>query len=411
MGMLDLETQNLDSEILAFIKKFSATPTSEKLFQSLALKIFGYQFERNENYRKFCLSEGRRPASVASWKEIPAMPTIGFKELVLATFPIKNAAKVFKTSGTTGSAAPATGVRHKAPPGSSTMPADGFANALWRTSVDAPPRGAHFFDTLTLYEAAILPPFKAHLMPATEPSAGFQPDTQDFSFFFLISSPQEAPDSSLSYMMGVVNKVFASQKGKFYVEKGMMKNEALLGDLYRIRKKVFILSTAFSLKSFLDFLRSKKRSLKLPQGSRLMETGGFKGRAREISKPRFYAECKKRLGIDKNFCVSEYGMTELSSQFYDTTLSDKLLKIKRKPFKEGPSWIRTLVIDPRSGREAKKGHAGLLRHFDLANRGSVLAVQTEDIGRAVGDGFELLGRASGSELRGCSLNYEEFLNS
>ena len=211
--------------------------------------------------------------------------------------------------------------------------------------------------------------------------------------------------------MGVLNKVFAGQKGKFYAEKGTMKNEALAADLSRTRKKAVILSTAFSLKSFLDFLKSKRRSFALPKGSRLMETGGFKGRVREISKPRLYAECEKRLGIDRRFCVSEYGMTELSSQFYDTTLRDHFLKIKRKPFKEGPAWIRTIVVDPRSGREAKKGRAGLLRHFDLANRGSVLAVQTEDMGRVVGSGFELLGRASGSELRGCSLSYEEFLNS
>ncbi len=364
--MSDLETQNLDAEVLSFIKEFSAGPASEKQFQSLAFKLFDYQFTRNENYRKFCLSEGRRPGRLESWKEIPAMPTIGFKELVLATFPIKNAVRIFKTSGTT------------------------LSN-----------RGAHFFDTLALYEAAITPPFQAYLMPAT----------RDLSFFFLMSSPQESQDSSLSYMMGVVNKVFARQKGKFYVEKGIVKNETLFEDLRRTRKKAFILSTAFSLKSFLDFLKSKRLALTLPRESRLMETGGFKGRIREISKPRLYAECEKRLGIDKSFCVSEYGMTELSSQFYDTTLRDQFLKIKRKPFKEGPAWIRTLVMDPRSGREAKKGRAGLLRHFDLANRGSVLVVQTEDMGRAVGEGFELLGRASGAELRGCSLNYEEFLNS
>ena len=71
--------------------------------------------------------------------------------------------------------------------------------------------------------------------------------------------------------------------------------------------------------------------------------------------------------------------------------------------------MRMLVIDPRSGKEAKKGQVGVLRHFDLANRGSVLAVQTEDLGRAVNGGFELLGRAAASELRGCSLSYEEFL--
>src|SRR3989338_4510798 len=103
--MSDFETRNLDSEILAFIKKFSSGPAPEKPFQSLAFKLFDYQFARNENYRKFCLSEGRRPGGLVSWKEIPAMPTIGFKELVLATFPIKNAVRVFKTSGTSATKA------------------------------------------------------------------------------------------------------------------------------------------------------------------------------------------------------------------------------------------------------------------------------------------------------------------
>ena len=75
----------------------------------------------------------------------------------------------------------------------------------------------------------------------------------------------------------------------------------------------------------------------------------------------------------------------------------------------GPAWLRSWVVDPRTGREAKKGRAGVLCHVDLANRGSVLAVQTEDLGRSVDGGFELLGRAKGAQLRGCSLTYEEFI--
>ena len=363
--MLGLETRNIDFEILSFIKKFSSRPASDQIFRKTAFKLFAYQFARNENYRKFCRMEGKSPGTVTSWKEIPAMPTIGFKELVLATFPVRNAVKIFKTSGTTRETT-----------------------------------GAHFFDTLKLYEAAILPRFKAFLMP----------DTQDFSFFFLVSPPKESPNSSLSHMAGVVNKYFAKGKGRFYVRHGEIKSEALLRDLETRRKKALIFSAAFSLKCFLDFLRDRQLFLQLSKGSRLMETGGFKGRVREISKAALYSECGKRLGIDRSFCVGEYGMTELSSQFYDTTLRDRFLKIKRRPFKIGPSWTRTLVINPKSGEEARKGSVGILRHFDLANRGSVLAVQTEDLGRQVGEGFELLGRAKDSELRGCSLNYEKFLS-
>ena len=119
-----------------------------------------------------------------------------------------------------------------------------------------------------------------------------------------------------------------------------------------------------------------------------METGGFKGRARSISKSALYRQCREFLGIHENDCVSEYGMTELSSQFY---------AVGSKALFRGPAWTRTIEC------------GGLLRHFDLANRGSVMAVQTEDRGRIRPGGFELLGRARKAELRGCSLSYEEFI--
>lgn len=260
-------------------------------------------------------------------------------------------------------------------------------------------RGAHFFDTLRLYEAAIVPPFEKYLLP----------DRVLLSFYFLMSPPVEAPHSSLSHMMEVVNRRFAKGTGRYYLKKEEVLFEALLVDLRREKRRVFMLATAFSLKSFLDFLKNKKIRLRLPPGSRLMETGGFKGRVKEISKSRLYAESATQLGLNPEYCVSEYGMTELSSQFYDTTLADQIAGIKRRPFKAGPAWTRTLVIDGATGKEARVGVRGLLRHWDLANRGSVLAVQTEDVGEKRAEGFELLGRARGAELRGCSLSYEEFI--
>ncbi len=364
---MEAETRALDREILKFILKYSdktSAPDSE--FERLAFKIFEYQFERNGFYRRLCESEGKRPDRLAGWKEIPAMPAVGFKELVLTTFPRKKVARVFQTSGTTQDL-----------------------------------KGAHFFDTLKLYQAAVLPVFKKYLLP----------DNAKCRFFFLTASPKDLPHSSLSHMMGVVNAGFSyPKKGKFYVKNGFILFDELVRDLRSNQKrKIIILATAFSLRAFLDFLKMKKTPLKLAVGSRLMETGGFKGKGREISKPRLYVECEKWIGISKDHCVSEYGMTELSSQFYDTTLRDKISKLKRKPFKEGPAWLKTLVIDPRTGKEIKKGKAGVLRHFDLANRGSVIAIQTEDLGRAVGGGFELLGRAPQATLRGCSLIYEDLV--
>jgi hypothetical protein len=342
---------NLDREILNYIAK-----PAEKGFEPLALRVFAHQYANNRFYRRLCEIEGMKPAAIRSWKEIPAMPAAGFKELVLTSFPKERAVKVFKTSGTTRGA-----------------------------------HGAHFFDTLKLYEAAISEPFKMHVL------WGYPP----VRFYFLTASPKDAPHSSLSHMMGAVNRRFAKPAGKFYVRGGAARYEELARDLARERKKVLILATAFSLKGFLEFLEEEKIKLALPRGSRLMETGGFKGRMKEVSKASLYKETSRLLGIRTADCVSEYGMTELSSQFYSRA---------GRAF-EGPAWIRTLVVDPATGREAKKSKAGVLRHFDLANRGSVMAVQTEDVGRAKGRGFGLIGRASGAELRGCSLTYEELLKS
>ena len=92
-------------------------------------------------------------------------------------------------------------------------------------------------------------------------------------------------------------------------------------------------------------------------------------------------------------------MTELSSQYY--AKSDGVFS--------GPSWLRAVVINPRTGKEAARGKVGVLKHLDLANLGSLLALQTEDLGRREKNGFVLLGRAPGSVIRGCSLVYEEFL--
>jgi len=128
-----------------------------------------------------------------------------------------------------------------------------------------------------------------------------------------------------------------------------------------------------------------------------METGGYKGRSRELPKTELHTLITSRLGLPPTAIVCEYGMSELSSQAYSLfTLHSSL------PFRF-PPWARALVTSPETGREVADGETGLLRIFDLANVRSVMAVQTEDLAVRRGDGFELLGRATQAEARGCSL--------
>jgi len=229
--------------------------------------------------------------------------------------------------------------------------------------------GRHLFKTLELYDAAITPNFRAHLFP-------------DDAQMPLLSLVPDDPHSSLAYMI--------RKLGARCVER-----------LEPVDEPVCLLGTAFHFLKLFD----EGIQLHLPAGSRAMETGGFKGRTREVNKPEFYEMFEKHLGIPPTHIVNEYGMTELSTQFYDETMRVG----RRSDLKRVPPWARVRVIDPQSNEEAACGATGLLRIYDLANLWSVSCIQTEDLGVRAENGFIVLGRAAGAQPRGCSLNAEGLL--
>ena len=136
-----------------------------------------------------------------------------------------------------------------------------------------------------------------------------------------------------------------------------------------------------------------------------METGGFKGRSRALPREELYAGIEARLGIPAARIVNQYGMTELGSQFYDSVLREPGAPRR----KLAPPWTRVRIVDPLRGEPVPDGRAGAIVVHDLANTGSVLRVQTADLGARAGDGFEVLGREPGAEARGCSIAADELL--
>jgi hypothetical protein len=230
-----------------------------------------------------------------------------------------------------------------------------------------PTTGRHFFKTLALYDAAITPNFAAHLLP-------------DSARLPILSLVPDDPHSSLAHMARVLIREF----GGAFVER-----------LEPLTRPVCVLGTAFHFLSLFD----QAITLRLPAGSRAMETGGFKGRTREIAKADLYKLVENHLGIPPTHVVNEYGMTELSTQFYDDRPGSDV--------KDVPHWSRVLIIDPATGKAARPGVRGLIRVFDLANLWSAMCIQTEDLGIGYEDGrFVVLGRAAGAEVRGCSLKAE-----
>lgn len=348
---MNVDALDLQQRVIALI----AGSTTET-FERLALDLFAFQFEHCAAYRAYCEHQQRTPGTVEDWTQIPATPTGAFKDFALTCFPVEQAVAEFHTSGTT-----------RGQP------------------------GKHYFATTELYDAAARVSFREHLLP----------DGARLPMLALTPSPRDAPHSSLSHMMGVV----AGDEAEFFVERDTLLVDRLtqrLCELQWASQPVTLLGTAFAFVNFFDHVAQKNLRFEMPEGSRAMETGGFKGRSREMPKRELYALFEKHLGIPAFRVVNEYGMTELSTQFYD----ESLLVGRASDIKRVPAWARVQVIDPNTGREAAIGEAGLIRVFDLANVWSMMCVQTEDLGVRHETGFEVRGRAAGAEVRGCSLNAE-----
>ena len=164
-------------------------------------------------------------------------------------------------------------------------------------------------------------------------------------------------------------------------------------------KRVTLFGTALAFLNLLEEVPDLR--LELPPGSVVMETGGFKGSGRDIGKSDLYDRLSLHLGVPIDSIWNEYGMTELSSQFYSRGVGRS---------HRAPPWMRFQIIDPETNKEASSGAIGLLRIIDLANLWSVLAVLTQDLAIAQPDGgFLLLGRDPDALPRGCSRAMDELL--
>ena len=373
-------------------------------FNELALELFALQFNHNAAYRKICAARGLTPKVVEHWTRIPAVPTSAFKELELTCLAPNERTTVFHSSGTTE---------------------------------QKPSRHFHSPESLKLYEASLIPWFLKNVLP------DLRFTIYDLRLICLTPPPEQAPHSSLVHMFETVRQKLGAPErafvGKLADDGAWTLDFAVAADLLSPRcqtpdaRPFLLLGTAFSFVHLLDYLAEGNLRFDLPAGSRVMETGGYKNRSRSMPKTELHGLITERLGVSSSHIICEYGMSELSSQAYDTKLERRSLTrrdavgvqalacsdgtLKRELQRAGsetdvppglrhfcfPPWARAQIISPETGREVADGETGLIRVFDLANIFSVMAIQTEDLGIRRAEHFELIGRAVLAEPRGCSL--------
>ncbi|MEZ4300594.1 MAG: acyl-protein synthetase [Polyangiaceae bacterium] len=296
------------------------------------------------------------------WEEMPGVPADVFRLARVAAHPVHEDVAVFRTSGTTSGA-----------------------------------RGEHAFRTLETYAAAALGWGDLWLLGGR----------RDLAVISLTPPPAEANDSSLVHMI----ELFARQQSggvSFHLAGGALDLDGVERASAAARaegRRVLLCGTSFAFVHALD--GAGGRDLRLPEGSRAMLTGGFKGRSREVAAEELRRGIAAAFGIEERAVVGEYGMTELSSQLYERTL---LCTHARHGVYTSPPWVRVTAMDPETLAPVRRGEVGIARIVDLANVGSAIAIQTADRVRVLESGdIELLGRLPGATPRGCSLAVEEVL--
>jgi hypothetical protein len=358
------ESAALHVRVRAIVQAFERGAVAEP-FDDVARDLARFQGKYVAGYGRLCAARDIDPASIERACEAPAVPTDAFKIADVFAFDPRNASFTFRTSGTT------IGMR-------------GIHAIRDMNTCDA---AALAFGRIMLVHDLMLP----------------------VPILVVGPSEEEAADSSLGHMCGLFVRAFGSRSSReqaFFVRNGALDLDGLRARVEQLHDDgaAVVLATSFGLVHLLELLDGEV--LALPARSRVMQTGGFKGKSREVEARTLRRDIARAFAIDENDVVCEYGMTELSSQFWEATLVDS--QARHGVYRE-PPWARVVPVDPETLMPVDDGEIGIARIEDLANVDSAFAVLAADRVRRKDGGFEILGRAQGATPRGCSIALDEML--
>ncbi len=365
-------TRNARSDALHRAVRGFAAGDRSRSFTDLALDIAAFQAEFSPGFARLL---ARQPGPLSVLEQIPGVPCDAFRMARVAVHPESEDRARFYTSGTTSGA-----------------------------------RGVHVMRTLDTYRALALRFGRSALLASPGPH----------HVVALAPPLDEEASSSLGQMMAMFMVDF-EERGESEVrtaERWLIKDasvdvvglERAAARARQREESLLVLATSFALVALLDALGG--RALSLPASTVVMQTGGFKGKSREVEATELRSQVAAAFGILETRIVSEYGMTELTSQLYEATVPGTALQGQcrgRTGVYQEPPWLRVIPVDAVTLQPVATGDIGIARIVDLGNVDSAVAIQTQDRVRRVADGVELLGRAPGAPARGCSLAVEEFL--
>ena len=320
-----------------FEKIFDIKNHSE--FKKQCLDIYNFQYENNMVYQNYCNMICEDPTDVNEINKIPFLPISFFKtKKILST---DNFEKVFYSSGTTTNS-----------------------------------RSKHFISSLKLYQKSFINNFKLNYSDITQ-----------YTILALLPNYYENKDSSLIYMIEKLIKLSKSKESGFFLDDYINLSKKLIELDVKKERKTILIGVPYALLDMIDFNQFQLNN------TIIMETGGMKGRRKEMVRTELHEKLKRGFGVSK--IHSEYGMTELLSQAYSK--GDGIFKT--------PSWMKVIIRDINDAQNLDfNKKSGAINIIDLANYNSCSFIATDDMGKHVNDDeFELIGRVDNSDIRGCNL--------
>ena len=344
--------RQLDRDILDFVSR-GLDNRDEERFNGLALREFELQYHTIKPYREYCRKKGVSPSSVSAWDQIPAVPSLAFKEFVLTSFPLDRAEHAYFTSGTTDPKRKGRIYRDKG--------AVDLINAA---------------NGLLTREYAF-------------------PDIERVKILLMTPSPKMAPGMGMAIGLERVRTEFGTPESAYLITPFGLNVELLLKSLIDAEKTGEPIALIGSSSGFIFFFKACEKegiSFSLPEGSRVCDGGGYLGQFGECPKEEYFELCSRVLGIEEHYCINVLGMGEISTNFFDNVLRAHRSGKSGERGKVIPPWTKTEVVDINNFQKLPRGETGLLKHYDLINRAMVMAVQTDNLGFETEDGFEIVGR-------------------
>ena len=342
-------------ELCDRINAFIWSEEGEEQFNDLCLETFRYQYEANEAYRRYCDLKGVTVADVTAWRDIPAYPSDGFKKSLVVSFPQEKAVMANITGGTTNADLRGIVLRDK------------YGRDLVLSS-NRKVMGDYLF-----------------------------PEGKRMPILVLAPSPKTAPSMGMAIGMAETIRHFGAEGSGFFITRTGMKIRELLKAMKEFESRgepVAIIGSTSAFVYLFNALRANGLRFRLAQGSRLVDGGGYRGKFGERTRGDYFRECGEMLGVPEPYCVNVLGMAECSTNYVDATLRARVQDVAGERRKPDLPWARVVAYDVETcSRPLPEGEVGLLRHFDLANLPTVLAVQTDNLGYRTADGFEIIGRA------------------